>query len=124
MKFLILLIPFSLFGYFPLPNGAKAISPITEVGKVKLTPNTKCEKGICTILELEFTLFGCLDELGPVYFKIKQVDDRFIFLLNPLNIHMKQSETARCAFPKKVRKSFEVSNRITMDNLFFSFLDE
>jgi hypothetical protein len=123
MKLLILLIPFSLFGY-SLPDGAKGISPIRDVGIVKLKPNSKCERGICTELELEFTLYGCMDELGPVYFKVKQVDDRFIFFLNPLNIHMKQSETVMCLLPKKVRRSFELSNLINLDNLFFSFLEE
>ena len=123
MKLLILLIPFSLFGY-TLPDDAKGISAIRDVGMVRLTQNSKCERGICTELELEFTLFGCMDELGPVYFKVKQVDDRFVFFLNPLNIHMKQSEVVLCLLPKKVRRSFELSNLINSDNLFFSFLEE
>lgn len=117
------LIPFSLFAY-TLPEGSKEISQIREVQIVNLLPDTKCEKGNCTLLELEFVLYGCLDELGPVYFKIKQVEERFIVFLNPLNIHMKQSEGITCFVPKKVKKILELPKEVNEENLFFSFLDE
>ena len=123
MKLLIFLIPFSLFAY-TLPEGAEGISSITEIQMVNLTPEAKCESGPCTLLELEFVLAGCLDELGPVYLKVKQVEERYIVFLNALNIHMKQSDGVACFIPKKVKKTLELPKEINSDNLFFSLLEE
>jgi hypothetical protein len=123
MKLLILLIPFSLFAY-TLPNGAKGISQLEDFQILNLIPETKCEKGICTLVELEFILYGCMDELGPVYLKVKQVEERYIVFLNPLNIHMRQSDGVTCFVPKKVKKLLELPKEVNEENLFFSILEE
>jgi len=123
MKLLIFLIPFSLFA-FTLPKGSKEISQLQDFQILNLTPEAKCEKDICTLVELEFILSGCMDELGPVYLKVKQVEERYIVFLNALNIHMKQSEGVTCFVPKKVKKVLELPKEINEENLFFSLLEE
>ncbi len=123
MKLIFFLISLNLFA-FTLPSGSIGISQIGNVGLVTLVANPKCEGNLCNLLELEFTLHGCMDELGPVYLKTKRVNERFIIFINPINIHMKQSEGIACFVPKKVRKTFEVASDITLENLYFSFLEE
>jgi len=123
MRFLIFLIPFSLFAY-NLPEGSVGISQLTEISIINLIPNSKCEKKECTLMELEFVLDGCLDELGPVFFKVKKVEDRYIVFMNALNIHMRQSDNVTCFVPAKVKKSFELPNEVNSENLYFSFLEE
>jgi len=123
MKFLMLLIPISLFGY-DLPDGSRGISQITDINIASLTTEAQCGKVGCSLIDLDFMLYGCNDELGPVYLKVKQVEERYIVFLNALNIHMKQSDGVTCFVPKKVKRTFELPKGINKDNLYFSFLEE
>lgn len=123
MKFLIFLIPFSLFG-FSLPDGSRGISPITDINIVNPIYEGQCGKGPCSLIDLEFILMGCQDELGPIYVKVRKVEDRYIVFLNVLNIHMKQSDGVTCFLPKKEKRTLELPKEINRDNLYFSLLEE
>lgn len=123
MKLLVFLIPFSLFAY-TLPVGSKGISQLRDFQILQLIPDTKCEEGPCTLIELEFILHGCFDELGPIYLKVKSSQEKYIVFLNALNIHMEQSDGITCFAPKKVKKIFELPKEVNEENLFFSFLEE
>ena len=115
----------------PLPPGATALSPLEhlEVLEIKKEYKEICYK-TCIIQEfkkikLRFTLYGCMDELGPVSYKVKyrsSSDDYFLYL-SAINIHMKASETVRCFLPKTEVADIWVDSKVNQDNLVISFLN-
>jgi len=115
----------------PLPPGATALSPLENVEVLEIKSEYKeiCYK-TCTIqefkkLKLRFTLYGCMDELGPVSYKVKyrpSSNDYFLYL-SALNIHLRASETIRCFLPKTEITEIWVDSQVNQDNLVISFLN-
>ncbi|RLA63795.1 MAG: hypothetical protein DRQ88_06930 [Epsilonproteobacteria bacterium] len=126
---LILLISTSTFaGTVPLPEDATGLSPLdhVEVLEIKSIFKEVCHKH-CRLeefkrLKLRFTLYGCLDELGPVSYKLKHRSNDYFLYLSALNIHRRASETVRCFLPKTEISEIMVGSQVNAENLVISFL--
>ena len=128
---LIIIFSTSLFANtVPLPPDATGLSPLenVEVLEIKSVFKEVCRKH-CRLeefkkLKLRFTLFGCLDDLGPVSYRLKyrpSGHDYFLYL-SALNIHRRASETVRCFLPKTEISEITVGSQVNEDNLVISFL--
>jgi hypothetical protein len=114
MKYLILLLvllSLNVSAYTPLPVDAIALSKLESVKLVSVLPYRKpCPSGArcqpATQVTIEFTLLGCLDELGPVSIASSQVDNNYTVYVSAINIHTEASTRARCSRPKKVEYRF------------------
>ena len=116
----------------PLPTDATGLSPLQNVDVLEIKSIYKevCRKH-CRLeefkkLKLRFTLYGCVDDLGPVSYKLKyrpSTHDYFLYL-NALNIHRRGSETIRCFLPKTALSEITVNSEVNEHNLVISFLKQ
>lgn len=97
-----------------LPPDTIGVTPLSgeiidvQYGKI---PVGAAATAVGTIVTLEFTLLGCVDELVcPLSYADVQ-DDRVTFYVTALNAHTKSSQSTACFVAPKVSKQMFVQDK-------------
>ena len=108
------------FAITDLPTGAIAILPVRE-GRIVSVERNRSR----TLVELEFSLISCANDLGPVTHTLKKPGRRTILAVTAIDILNEASDRVRCApFQHLRRKILEIDGRFSRRQLRLEMMTE